>query len=80
MYKYVKVTTKDLGGGVVRPVDVHWEDGSVFHVTEVVRVIRNCQVDYHKYATCYEVAIGDYRTEIYRDRDGWFVDAKERYL
>lgn len=76
MYKRVKVAVKETPGGILRPLSVIWDDGRVFHITEVVRVLRNIEYEWDKRATCYEIKIGDHRTDLWQDRDGWFVKLK----
>lgn len=76
MYKRVKVSSQNLGGMVLRPRYIEWEDGRRFHITEITKVTRTFEYEWDKYATVYDIKIGNHKTKLFHDREGWFVDAK----
>ena len=76
MYKRVKVSSQDLGGHVIRPRYIEWEDGRLFHITEIVHVSRNVEYEWDKRATVYDIKIGNHQTKLYQDAEGWFVKPK----
>lgn len=76
MRKPVTVHAHDLGGGVIRPWLIVYDDGRSWKITEVLKVVPRYQYDWHETVTLYEIMIGNHRTELFRGKDGWFVEPK----
>lgn len=76
MRKYVTVNTHDLGGGIIKPWQIVFDDGRAWRITEVLKVVPSYPYDWHENVTYYQIMIGDHRTELFRGNDGWFVEMK----
>ena len=74
--KYVEVVADFSPEGVLMPMSVVWDDGTVFEVTCVTEVMPRKYSKVGGIGVRYTCQIGRKRTYLYYEVDKWFVEEK----
>jgi len=74
---YVDVTLKQDKYGGVLPLDVTWEDGTVYEVDRLLYVCRAASLKAGGAGTRYTVRICGKETYLFEEDGRWFVEGKD---
>ena len=71
---YVEVTATFTPDGLVRPLSVHWQDGTVYTVDRVLDIRRAAATKAGGCGLRYTCRIQGQQTHLFFDEDKWFVE------
>ncbi|MDR2492067.1 MAG: hypothetical protein LBD25_01190 [Coriobacteriales bacterium] len=72
--RYVAVVALTDSEGVVTPREVHWFDGRVYEVDEVLDVQRRASLKVGGFGLRYLVRVGKTKTYLFYEQPRWFVE------
>lgn len=74
--EYVNVTVKFKKDGSMIPVDIEWENGTVYTIDKVIDVRKAASLKAGGCGIRYLCKIMDTQTYIFFEEDKWFVERK----
>lgn len=74
---FVEVTAKFDTEGIITPLSLLWEDGTVYEIDRVLDVRRAASLKAGGIGIRYTVKIDGKQSYLYYEEPKWFVEAKE---
>lgn len=74
---FVDVIAKFGTDGSIIPYRIKWEDGTVYHIDQILKVCRAASTKAGGAGIRYTCRIGSNITNIYLEENKWFCEAKD---
>ena len=75
---YVEVAAIFSPDGQILPLQIRWEDGTLFPVDRVTDIRRAAATKAGGCGLRYTIRVGKRQTYLFLDEDRWFVEANEK--
>ena len=73
---FVEVTARFDVDGIIVPLSIRWEDGSLFEIDRVLDVRQAASLKAGGQGIRYTIRIGSHKTFLFYEEPRWFVEGK----